>query len=124
MSLPRLLPLLLAALLSFVGCTAPAPSAQFVAQADRLHDGAIASALTSNTDLHDYLQLIGDRIADGARKAAPNRANEQLLTQRRCQLVNCRLINAFYTGGNHVYIYSGLVGVCDNEDELAAAVAH
>ena len=111
-------------LLGFVGCTAPAPSAQFVAQADRLHDGAIASAVTSNTDLRDYLQLIGDRIADGARKSAPNRANEQLLTQLRCHLVNCPSITAFYTGGNHVYMYRGLVGVCENEDELAAAVAH
>jgi predicted Zn-dependent protease len=124
MSSFKLFALLLPVIFCFVGCTAPAPSAQFVAQADRLHDGAIASAVASSTDLRDYLQLIGDRVADGARKAAPNRANEQLLTQLRCHLVNCPTINAFYTGGNHVYVYSGLMGICENEDELAAAVAH
>jgi hypothetical protein len=106
------------------GCSAPAPSAKFVALADRLHQGALASAVTTNTDLRDYVQLIGDRVADATRKAVPNRASEQLFSQLHCHLVNCPTINAFYTGGNHVYIYSGFVALCETEDELAAAIAH
>ena len=111
-------------LISAVGCSAPAPSAKFVAMAQRLHDGALASTLDSNPDLRDYVQLIGDRIADAARKAVPNRANEELLSQLKCHLVDCQTVNAFYTGGHHVYIYSGFVKTCQNEDELAAAIAH
>ena len=107
-----------------IGCSAPAPSAKFVAMAQRLHDGALASTVNSNPDLRDYVQLIGDRIADAARKAVPNRANEQLLSQLKCHLVDSPTVNAFYTGGHHVYIYSGFLKTCQNEDELAAAIAH
>lgn len=107
-----------------MGCSAPAPSAEFVQQADRLHAGALQSVVTSNPDLRDYLQLIGERLAAAARQVVPNRANEQLLSHLRCHLVNTPVINAFYTGGNHIYIYAGLFRICRSEDELAAAVAH
>jgi predicted Zn-dependent protease len=114
--------ILLAAIL--VGCSAPAPSAAFVAQAERLHQGALASVVTNNPDLRDYLQFIGKRIADAAHEAVPNRANEQLLAGLQCHLVDCPVINGFYTGGNHVYIYTALFQACQSEDELAAAIAH
>lgn len=115
---------LLALILVGMGCSAPAPSAEFVQQADRLHAGALKSAVNSNSDLHDYIQLIGDRLAAAARQVVPNRANEQLMSRLRCHLVNSPVINAFYTGGNHIYVYAGLFRVCRNEDELAAAIAH
>ena len=78
-----------------VGCSAPAPSAKFVTMAQRLHDGALASAVDSNSDLRDYVQLIGDRVADAARKAVPNRANEQLLAQLKCRLVDCPVATSY-----------------------------
>ena len=122
--LTRYLLFVLALLLVGMGCSAPAPSAEFVQQADRLHAGALQSAVTSNQDLRDYVQLICDRLAAAARQVVPNRANEQLLSHLRCHLVNSPVINAFYTGGTHIYLYAGLFRVCRNEDELAAAIAH
>ncbi len=121
----RAIAIILAALaLHCGGCSAPAPSAKFVEQAERLHAGALASAVSSNPDLNDYVQFIGSRLAAAAHEAVPNRANEELLQALRCHLVDCPLINAFYTGGHHIYVYSGLLAACENEDELAAAIAH
>src|SRR4051812_15781941 len=87
------------------GCSAPAPSARFVAQAERLHSGALASTVSGNADLNEYVQFIGSRLAAAAHEAVPNRANEELLADLRCHLVDCPVINAFYTGGHHIYVY-------------------
>ncbi|MDB5303540.1 MAG: hypothetical protein JWM97_1089 [Phycisphaerales bacterium] len=106
------------------GCQAPAPAQQFVAQAQRLHDGALASTVVVDTDLNDYFQEIGDRVAAAAKTAAPSKANEAFLASVRCHLVISDTTNAFTTGGTHVYIYNGLFQACQSEEELAAAVAH
>jgi predicted Zn-dependent protease len=39
-------------------------------------------------------------------------------------VVNSSTINAFTTGGEHMYIYSALIEQCADEDELAAVMAH
>jgi predicted Zn-dependent protease len=39
-------------------------------------------------------------------------------------LVNSKTLNAFTTGGTHIYIYNALFQLCANEDELAAVMAH
>ena len=39
-------------------------------------------------------------------------------------LVNSKTLNAFTTGGSHMYIYSQLLEQCRSEDELAAVMAH
>jgi predicted Zn-dependent protease len=38
--------------------------------------------------------------------------------------VNSETLNAFTTGGEHMYIYTGLFRQCKSEDELAAVMAH
>ncbi|MDB5292801.1 MAG: peptidase [Phycisphaerales bacterium] len=106
------------------GCQAPAPAQQFVAQAQRLHDGALASTVAVDTDLNDYFQEIGGRVAKAAIEAAPSKANEAFLNSVRCHLVISDTTNAFTTGGAHVYIYNGLFQACQSEEELAAAIAH
>jgi predicted Zn-dependent protease len=39
-------------------------------------------------------------------------------------LVNSKTLNAFTTGGEHMYIYNELFQKCKDEDELAAVMAH
>lgn len=120
----RYVPLVLAFLLLCSGCMGPAPAAQYVQQAQRLHDGALASAVTSNPDLRDYMQLVGKRIIDAARAVEPNRTYDPIFPQMKFHLVVSSVPNVFTTGGSHIYIYNALFQLCENEDELAAAMAH
>jgi hypothetical protein len=106
------------------GCQAPPPAAIFVEQAQRLHQGALALTVITDSDLDEYLQDIGSRIAAVAPAVASGKANADFLKSVRCQLVNCDTINAFNTGGPYVYIYNGLFQQCQSEEELAAVVAH
>ena len=39
-------------------------------------------------------------------------------------LVNSKTVNAFTTGGNHMYVYEALFQMCQSEDELAAVMSH
>jgi len=106
------------------GCFAPAPAAQYVQQARRLHDGALASAVVTNPDLRDYIQLVGRRIVAGARAAEPDRTRDPLFSLVQFHLVACAVPNVFTTGGEHIYVCNGLFQLCRDEDELAAAIAH
>ena len=106
------------------GCFGPAPAAEFVRQAQRLHDGALASAQTKNSDLRDYIQLVGKRISAAARAAEPAKAHDEMFSQIQFHFVACNVPNVFVTGGAHIYVYNGLLQQCQSEDELAAAMAH
>lgn len=100
------------------GCFGPAPAAEYVLQAQRLHEGALASAVASDPDLRDYVQLVGQRLIDAAHVRDP------VLSRMKFHLVGCPVPNAFSTGGSHLYLTSGLFQVAQTEDELAAALAH
>ena len=39
-------------------------------------------------------------------------------------LVNSKTVNAFTTGGEHMYVYTALFQMCQSEDELAAVMSH
>src|SRR5215218_5207623 len=108
-----------------VGCAGPRAKREFVEQAQRFHQ-TVAPAVTRDGDLAEYVQVVGDRLMEGARAAAPDKAADPLFSRIRFHLVNADLPNVFTTGGAHVYDYSGLLrpGVCDTEEELAAAMAH
>ncbi len=111
-------------LISLVGCAGPAPAAKFVEQADRLHNQALISAVTPDTDLQEYVQEIGHRIVAAARAAAPQKAGNPVFSQVKFHLVNNPTVNVFTTGGTHIYIYNGLFQQCGSEEELAAAISH
>jgi hypothetical protein len=120
-----LLPISCLALISVLtGCQAPTPAAKFIEQADRLHNGALASTAVADTELDEYLHDVSDRIAKAAKMAAPNRVNEEFIARVHCQLVASDTINAFTTGGTHIYVTNGLFQQCQSEEELATAVAH
>ena len=106
------------------GCGGPRPSRAFVEQARRLHSDALVSAVGSAPDLAEYVQLVGERLVAGAREAAPEKAKDALFGRMKFHVVDVATPNVFTTGGEHVYVFAGLVAACENEEELAAAVAH
>ena len=116
-----------AALLAFsAGCAGPRAKTEFVQQAQRLHDASLAPALTRDADLALYVQMVGERLVEAARAAAPEKAGEPIISRVKFHLVNAGVPNVFTTGGSQIYVYSGLLRnrVCDTEEELAAAMAH
>ena len=117
---------LLVVVVGCAGCAGPRAKREFVQQAQRLHESVLSPALTRDAELAEYIQAVGDRLVDGARAAAPDKAADPILSRLRFHLVSADLPNVFTTGGAHVYVYSGLLrpGVCDTEEELAAAMAH
>jgi predicted Zn-dependent protease len=107
-----------------IGCAGPSPAGEFVQQADRLHDEALSSAVVSDSYVGRYVQEVGRRLMDAAQQAEPNKAHDPLFSNIQFHLVQNDVVNAYTTGGRHVYIYSALFAECDNEEELAAAMAH
>jgi predicted Zn-dependent protease len=108
------------------GCQSPpVPAAEFVVQADQIHDAALAATVAPDGDLNDYLNEIGRRIIAGATAANPNNTKDPTLANVKFHLVaSPEVVNVFGTGGRHVYVYSGLFRNCETEEELAALMAH
>ena len=80
----------------------PAPSAQFVQQAQRLHDGALASSVTTDAGLREYVQLVGKRVGDAARALDPGRTRDPLFSEIEYHLVACAVPNVVTTGGSTI----------------------
>jgi len=110
--------------LSCSGCGAPAPSSQFVDQADRLHREALSAAGASDSDLRDYVQLVGKRLMDAARDVDAGRTRDPMFLGMQFHLAACDVPNVITTGGRHIYVLSGLFPYCQTEDDLAAAMSH
>jgi len=127
-----LLPLLLgpALLAALVGC---ATDRQVIRQADNTN-AELEPALIDDPELDTYLQEVGARIIAAARAADAahegpaahfgGEDNAWMFTRGQFHLVNSPTLNAFTTGGEHMYIYSQLFEQCRSEDELAAVMAH
>jgi predicted Zn-dependent protease len=129
-SLSRLvfvLPLLGAPFVS--GC---ATDRQVIQQAEGVHVD-LEPAVVEDPELAGYLQKVGDRVIEAARLLGDEQGlkpkgkeDSAWITsnQLRFHLVNSKTMNAFTTGGEHMYIYAELFRQCKTEDELAAVVAH
>lgn len=112
------------------GC---ASDRQVIGQAQQLH-GGIQPAVISDPALNDYITRMGDRIIDAAQEMYQQRrgpdaafsqdANWMFTKRMRFHLVASEELNAFTTGGEHMYIYTGLFRQAKTEDELAAVMAH
>lgn len=114
-----------------------------ISQADRAHDD-LKAAVVTDAELAKYLQDVGDRIIVAARKFhaengqayAGKEDNSWMFVTggkstsggnsggMQFHFVNSNSLNAFTTGGNHMYIYTELFQQCSTEDELAAVMAH
>jgi predicted Zn-dependent protease len=117
------------------GCSAFRPSDQAViAQADQVHT-QLAAAVIHDPQVEQYMNAIGARIIQGAQdfNKDPEKADDKRNKQDNAwlyqgniefHLVNSKTLNAFTTGGQHVYIYNELFQQARSEDELAAVMAH
>ena len=107
---------------------------QVIDQADQAHTG-LKPAVINDRELADYIQAVGDRIIDAAREAdrakvgPPAHFNDQerqwmFSNRMQFHFVNSETINAFTTGGEHMYVYTGLFQNCTDENDLAAVMSH
>jgi predicted Zn-dependent protease len=106
---------------------------QVISQADTTHHD-LEPAVIKEAQLRDYLQNVGDRIVDAARELhkqhyGPDSHFEEdsdwmFSDEMQFHFVNSETLNAFTTGGKHMYIYTQLLQTCRTEDELAAVMAH
>ena len=115
-----------------IGC---ANDKKVIAQAETTNQG-LAPAEFEDPTLNAYLNQIGRRIIAAAKiadaaKYGPSthfvkkESNAWMFGDEiQFHLVNSATLNAFTTGGHHVYIYNALLQLCTNEDELAAVMAH
>ncbi len=102
---------------------------QVIAQANETHQ-VLTPAVMNNAEIDRYLQSVGERIIDAAREydrqnQGGGESREWMFSKdMQFHLVNSDTLNAFTTGGEHMYIYSKLFETCRSEDELAAVMAH
>lgn len=104
-----------------------------IAQATDVHKG-LEPAVIEDPQLAEYIDRIGQRIIGAARELEKTdfgpsshkdaEDNTWMFTGMKFHFVNSKTLNAFTTGGKHMYIYTELFTTCKNEDELAAVMAH
>lgn len=112
------------------GC---ASDSSVISQATQFH-GGIEPAVFEDQRIASYMQQVGDRIIAVARemdgqgigpKAHKSEDSKWMFGKNmKFHLVNSKTLNAFTTGGEHMYIYVGLAELCRDEDEMAAVMAH
>ena len=130
---PPLVRLAVTSLLLLLCATGCANDRKVMAVADQMHTG-LEPAVMDDPELSAYLQKIGDRIIDAARQLdkegygpKSHKSGESgwmFSDKMRFYFVNSKTLNAFTTGGEHMYIYNALFEQCKTEDELAAVMAH
>ncbi len=109
-------------------CAGCATDRQVINQAQAFH-GELKPAVVTDPQMAGYLQSVGNRVISAARGYAREKgieAEHQWMFGQDMQFhfVNSRTLNAFTTGGNHMYIYTQLFEEARTEDELAAVVSH
>jgi predicted Zn-dependent protease len=124
---------LLFVLVTIVGITGCATDRAVIGQAQQVH-GSIEPAVMEDEVLNNYLTEVGNRIIEVAHEMSRqgygppahfrDRQEWMFGPQMRFHLVNSGTINAFTTGGEHMYIYNELLQTARTEDELAAVMAH
>lgn len=123
---------ILAAVLVLAPLSACATDRQVIDQANEAHR-ELEPAVLTDPQLAGYLQEMGDRIISEAKKLSDqgfgppsHRKDDEawMFTDVKFHFVNSETLNAFTTGGDHMYIYTQLLLQCRTEDELAAVMAH
>jgi predicted Zn-dependent protease len=125
--------LALLTLLPLAGGGCSVPDRSVISQADDMNK-QLAPAVMNDPALQSYLQQIGERIIAAAKECDAQgigpkthfSENSQWMFAKNMKfhLVNSKTLNAFTTGGEHMYIYNALFQTCKSEDELAAVMAH
>ncbi len=104
-----------------------------ISQANQMH-GTLEPAIIDDPVLNSYIQRVGDRIISAAHemhqqgygpRAHKSEDSSWMFSEgMQFHFVNSKTLNAFTTGGNHMYIYTQLFQESKSEDELAAVMAH
>src|SRR5436190_1907760 len=125
-----ILSLISIASLSATGCVT---DNQVISQAKQFH-GGLEPAVIQDQELSNYLQQVGERIITAAKELDQQGYGPPTHKQTdsswmfgnnmKFHFVNSKTLNAFTTGGDHMYIYTELFQQCKSEDELAAVMAH
>ena len=112
------------------GCVS---DSQVISQATEVHAG-LAPAVIDDPELSGYVQTVGDRIIVTAKEmnkqgfvpesGSPEDNSWMFSDRMQFHLVSSNQINAFTTGGEHMYVYTELFSSCKSEDELAAVMSH
>lgn len=120
----------LAMVMLSLGC---ANDSMVISNANQMH-GQLTPAVMQDPTLSGYVQSLGDRViavareldrvAPGSKGHTSGASNEWMFSGIQFHLVNSETLNAFTTGGKHVYLYTELFRQCKTEDEFAAVVAH
>lgn len=112
-----------------VGC---ASDKAVIAQASDAHKD-LAPAIITDPQLATYVQQVGDRVVQSARQMVQEGYQKDrvfdedpqwMFEDVKFHLVNSETLNAFTTGGQHVYLYAELFRTSKTEDAFAAVVAH
>ena len=112
------------------GC---ATDAQVMQAASGMHQ-QLEPAVIEDPELANYLQQVGERIISSAKDLSQQgygpkshksgESSWMFGDKMRFHFVNSNTLNAFTTGGEHMYIYTELFETARTEDELAAVMAH
>ncbi|QOV87399.1 M48 family metalloprotease [Humisphaera borealis] len=104
-----------------------------IAQANEFH-GELSKAVITDPELSTYIQTVGDRVvtiaakrfSQGYRpKSKVDEASDWMFSKAmEFHFVNSKTLNAFTTGGEHMYVYTELFRQSTSEDALAAVMAH
>jgi predicted Zn-dependent protease len=115
---------------TFSGCASDKSTIKKAA----LANDQLAPAVVHDQQLADYVQTLGNRVIASAKwydaqgqgpKSHKKGGTAWMFTDRmQFHLVNSKTVNAFTTGGEHMYVYTALFQLCDNENELAAVMSH
>src|SRR5687767_978458 len=122
--------LLLGGLFAGGGC---ATDQQVMQAASGMHQ-QLEPTIIEDPELANYLQSVGERIIasaqDLSRQGYGPKSHKSSDTswmfgdKMKFHFVNSNTLNAFTTGGEHMYIYTELFETAKTEDELAAVMAH
>jgi predicted Zn-dependent protease len=120
-------------LLSGLFATGCASDAQVMQAASGMHQ-QLEPAVIEDPELAQYLQQVGERIISSAKDLSQQGygpkshksadTNWMFGEKMRFHFVNSNTLNAFTTGGEHMYIYTELFEQARTEDELAGVMAH
>ncbi len=113
---------------AFAGLLGGCASDRAVVQQANEFDTTLEKAVIHDPQIESYFQRLGQRIIDGAKASEPDAVNKEenawMFKNMQFHLVNSKTLNAFTTGGEHMYIYNQLFQDARSEDELAAVMSH
>lgn len=94
-------------------------------QIDMVHQLIAPAIVPTSETVVDYVREIGGRLLDASKRLPAGTAGMATPAgDVQFVVVACPVPNAYATGGQYLYVTTGLVQVCEAEEELGSALAH